>query len=398
LAVSSIAFHSKAGATAPAAEPTLDTPAELPSGRASFRDALGRETALERQRASSPKRGRARDGDASSLEAPVAPAGTHRPALEAKDAESSDPFSSPPAADDASSAASLERLLEDDGGDLSELTDAELAAFAEAGPAAATAAAGSAAGSTVTDGALPTAQDAVADSLGAALFAAANELATAATDAAPGDGPTAKLATKLADAGDALDPALAALLHPSHAAPPAEPHDAAPNGALAPIHEAHPIAATPAFDATAAVASPDRSAAASEKLVALAELPRALHAEVDGFLRVHGRGRHWEAELRLDPPELGALHIHLEMRGHAVHGVVKLEDPRLEPTLERFLQDLERDLQRQGSPASFDLSRGTQEGGEERSRPSLVREPPRAVSEVNEGAGPASDRLVDLLA
>jgi len=154
--------------------------------------------------------------------------------------------------------------------------------------------------------------------------------------------------------------------------------------------------------APAAGAEPARAAAAVERMVALADLPRALHAEVDGFLSVRGRGRHWAAELRLDPPELGAVHVRLELRGDALHGVVRVEKADLEPALERLVKDLEQDLRRQGETASFDLSREPRDGwrGREPAAPAVAWERDRGGGEPRSrgGAGPDTSRLVDLLA
>jgi len=390
LAVSTIASSSAAKASDLTHE--LDTPAELPSGRTSFGEALGRETALERQRERAPARRRderdAPDAHDASLEAPVTPVAADR---SAHDASHEEPLSDPlegvdgnepidgidgvlsASGEDPSLDGIGDTLAGDDPLALNELTDAEAAALAEAGPAV--------------------------DPFEASPLAAESKAASPDADAASSAQPF-----------DPTSPthALAAAPAESHSTTAVEPRDPALGHVLRAADEVRATsAATNSIEAAASSLerTNQSSERASERLVTLAELPRALQAEVDGFLRVHGRGRHWEAELRLDPPELGALHVHLEMRGQAVHGVVRAEDPRLEPKLERFLQNLEQDLQRQGSSASFDLSRGTrqQEEGEMRASPASARSRGRAGDAsrsvaVAGVAAPVSDRLVDLFA
>lgn len=139
----------------------------------------------------------------------------------------------------------------------------------------------------------------------------------------------------------------------------------------------------------------------TERITSLAELPRLLRAEIDGFLRLGRHGEHWEAELRLDPPELGALHIRFELVGHHLHGHFRCEDARLEPVLEELFNEWEAAQREQGGGASFDLSRGAKEE-EGRTRIASRAEPPlgavAVVPRTARGAGPDGSRIVDLLA
>jgi flagellar hook-length control protein FliK len=137
--------------------------------------------------------------------------------------------------------------------------------------------------------------------------------------------------------------------------------------------------------------------------VALSDVPHALPALLERLepeLRFGRRGRTWEVELRLDPPELGALRIRLEMRGDEIRGVVHCE-PRVERLLGPMLKDLEENLRRHGGGAAFDLQREAK--GEE--RPPAPRETssgaiPRAAAEPRAPSRIAVDpsRLVDVTA
>jgi hypothetical protein len=137
--------------------------------------------------------------------------------------------------------------------------------------------------------------------------------------------------------------------------------------------------------------------------VALSDVPLALPALLERLepeLRFGRRGRTWEVELRLDPPELGALRIRLEMRGDEIRGVVHCE-PRVERLLGPMLKDLEENLRRHGGGAAFDLQREAK--GEE--RPPAPRETssgaiPRAAAKPRAPSRIAVDpsRLVDVTA
>ncbi len=370
--------------SAPSAEQTHETPAELPSGRASFGDEFGRETAFRdsaapasatttRDEPEPPALGataetsrdeRDAEIDADSIELllaalcapiPVAP----QPALLTT---SFGPSLAPPLAPTVDALAVSGALAP---------VERELAPSLPraAAPPAGSKPVGGFAASGLTD------------DLGAAALVA-EDGAALPSDGVEGSAAAALRVVAQKDGASAVESADAALdvraaawidqLHVRELAPPA--------------------------------AEPKRAEAAIERVVTLPELPRTLRSEIDGFLRVRGQGRHWEAEIRLDPPELGSLHVKLELRGHALHGVVRVEDPRLEPTLDRMLKELEQSLREQGGDASFDLFRGAREGGEGWAQSSSadawkgeadgdVRRP-----EVVRGAGPDAARLVDLFA
>jgi hypothetical protein len=376
----------------PRAEPHDDTPADLPSELVSFRDALGRETALERRRA----RGEVDRASSESRGAkPAAPAAPHEQDMDA------------PAGEPDEETAALE---------------APIVALATAPPDAAPSPGGgvSPAGAALESGMAPADEPGAAPDQEGALPAAALAMEEpGGPDPALAKGLGKELrapAAGMVAEGAASDVFVRALEFAADldAAPGGSaaardaraPADAAAAGELAflaardgPGEAARP----PATAAPAALDDPARPAAGVERAVTLAELPRALEAEVDGFLRVRERGGRWEAEIRLDPPELGALHVRLELRGHVLHGVVRAEDARLEPALERLFAELEDDLRRQGAEASFDLSRGAQERDEGRARTPSAAARPRvpgvaAPRPAVGGAGPDADRLVDLLA
>ena len=200
----------------------------------------------------------------------------------------------------------------------------------------------------------------------------------------------------------------------------AEPSQA--DGARATVDTLHPFTALLAADAGAPVAAKTPPAAAAhapaaapevaagrapilEALprVALSDVPHALPALLERLepeLRFGRRGRTWEVELRLDPPELGALRFRLELRGDEIRGVVHCE-PHVERLLGPVLKDLEENLRQHGGGATFDLQREAK--GEE--RPAAPRETssgaiPRAAAEPRAPSRIAVDpnRLVDVTA
>ena len=200
----------------------------------------------------------------------------------------------------------------------------------------------------------------------------------------------------------------------------AEPSQA--DGARATVDTLHPFTALLAADAGAPVAAKTPPAATAhapaaapevaagrapilEALprVALSDVPHALPALLERLepeLRFGRRGRTWEVELRLDPPELGALRFRLELRGDEIRGVVHCE-PHVERLLGPVLKDLEENLRQHGGGATFDLQREAK--GEE--RPAAPRETssgaiPRAAAEPRAPSRIAVDpnRLVDVTA
>jgi hypothetical protein len=116
-------------------------------------------------------------------------------------------------------------------------------------------------------------------------------------------------------------------------------------------------------------------------------------------MRFGRRGRSWEVELRLDPPELGSLHFKIALHGDEIRGVVQCE-PRVERLLGPVLKDLEENLRQHGGGATFDLHREAK--GEE--RPSAPRATsPGSIPAVAAGPrapsrAPDPSRLVDVTA
>jgi hypothetical protein len=164
----------------------------------------------------------------------------------------------------------------------------------------------------------------------------------------------------------------------------------------------------PPAAAHAPAAAPEISAERAPLLdalprVALSDVPHALPALLERLepeLRFGRRGKAWEVELRLDPPELGALRFRFEMRGDEIRGVVHCE-PRVERLLGPMLKDLEENLRQHGGGAAFDLQREAK--GEERTaapRETSSGAIPRAVAEPRAPSRIAvdPDRLVDVTA
>ena len=378
------------------AEPNLDTPAELPPGRVSFGDELGRETAL---RARSTR-------DEVDAESPPAAARTEPRGDATDDPASGDPGSEPDATALAmaasttlASAAPQAPQLELEPGDA-------LLATLEDDPIESLASDATLAGYDAdTDAELSTLLDdpARGDATHTTPFEAASDPTM----------PDLVASTDFVEIADLADPAALAAEPADHdslanaldleAVAPPTPVEGADSRSLhvaATLERNATPEPTPAAVPAERVASHEDQVERIVRLVALRDLPRALASEVDGFLRMRGRGRHWDAEIRLDPPELGALHVRLELRGESIHAVVRAEDPRLESQLDGLLKDLEQQLQKQGNQASFDLRRGTGQDGEGPRSTRVDRTEIRGAERVVRpgAAGRSSDRLVDLLA
>ena len=358
--VSTIANRS----AAPSVEAATDTPAELASGPSSFAGELGRETALV---------GRQRDDAARD---------------DRRDVLSSDEsVEPPPAADDDWSDGDV-ALLELLAGTLPH-EPIVLSTVTAPNVQSTSAVSGVKTEDSVADDA-DTTVETLGELLGLPFFVSLEGTAPATNlDPTTGSGnPQPRVDGVLAaialDAKSLESIELAALPTPDSLPPP--PSIPAPS----------PAAPAPAAEAKAV----DPFAALHD--VTLHQLPDVLREEVDGFLRVGRRGDRWEAEIRLDPPDLGALHVRLELRGHELHGVIRCHDEQLEPVLGKLLHDLENDLRQQGGEAFFDLFRGAKREGDERARPPTVSAPPRGSdgtpARSTGGAGLDSDRLVDLFA
>ncbi|MBL8840723.1 MAG: flagellar hook-length control protein FliK [Planctomycetes bacterium] len=191
---------------------------------------------------------------------------------------------------------------------------------------------------------------------------------------AEGDAPAA---TK--ESGGSIDGALAAALARDLAAAPRMP------AALAPANGA----------AAASLAGP----ALPNRPLALHEVGPLLDAALDGVVRLRREGGRWEAEIRLDPAELGSLHVRLEMQGNHLHVVARAEDPQLQQQLGELFRDWQETLQKQGGDASFDLSGRAKEEekrpaaapGSERSHPASPLA--RRAAAIAAGAGERLDLL-----
>lgn len=182
---------------------------------------------------------------------------------------------------------------------------------------------------------------------------------------------------------------------------PTEPEGAAPAaGPLldrTPSHHPAAAAASSPVAATAEAGATAEAAPAVQRPVPLHELGTVLRDELRSGLQLHDEGDRWKIQLSLDPPELGALRITLEMRHGQIQGVVEFQDPRLQQTLERLIPDLERDLGRQAD-LSFAGSHGSsrdrsgERGGSGDSSARASAPDPRS-REPNE-----TDRILDLFA
>jgi flagellar hook-length control protein FliK len=376
------------GRSASEAEPASNTPAGLPSGQVSFADELGRETALDRQRGKSddshrstrvakPTREPTRERTSKSGTRSSKP---RRAEATKRAAKSSDPSAlvappdaKPPAADESSEPA------------IDDLDPSAGAAIA----------------------ALDSGDASELDGLGPALLGRAGAAST--VTGADETSPFAASAVELAVATLARpDADLALTKDTADSAPRVAATAAESFGAMLDELQLHAaLEGARAADAKAPTAPPPAPRestpppASHERAVALAELPRELGSRVDGFLKVRGHGDRWEAEIRLDPPELGTLRVRLELRGHELHGVVHVQDRRLEPLLSGLFHDLEQQLRQQGQgEASFEFSRGANQEGEGREWAASSAQPPLAlvVAAPVRGSGPRGDRLVDLLA
>ncbi len=98
-----------------------------------------------------------------------------------------------------------------------------------------------------------------------------------------------------------------------------------------------------------------------------------LDAAIDGVVSMRRDGARWEAEIRLDPAELGSLHVRLEMQGNHLRVVARCDDAQLQQQLGDLFRDWQETLQQQGGGASFDLS-GRAKEEEKHPAPTLAGE------------------------
>jgi len=415
---------------------TNDTPAELPSGRVRFSDELGRETALVARRE---QQAASRAAAKRTESTPVAAEPAAEPTVDAIVAAAADPAARASIDDEAAAPSTIptptmqrgamtpaaatpskpkapRSVAEDDakGADPASEGDEEIAlALAQfglavparlepvppppttldplgtrvAGEGTRTVAAedGATTASGEEFGAMALVGERAADGAAARMLVARFEKngehdATTSVKVAAAD-------TRHADADLARLVAASGAAHVAEAAAPATVHGSA----------------TPAAKAAAEQGPAAARVADLLPRVALSEIPRALSAlqdELGPQMRMGRRGRNWEVEMRLDPPELGSLHIRFELRGDAIRGVVHC-DPRVERLLAPVLKELEDQLNQQGGGASFDLSRQAKEGEPRPSAPrAAIPDPvPAAAAGLRASSrriGPS--RLIDVTA
>jgi flagellar hook-length control protein FliK len=159
------------------------------------------------------------------------------------------------------------------------------------------------------------------------------------------------------------------------------------------LADARPLAATHALAAT-----PDSGAPASvaRATATLAQLPALLD---DGFVTLQRRDGRWQAEIRLDPPELGVVNVRLELDGGHLRVVARCDDRGVEQQLGQLFREWDQDLRKQGGEASFDLDRRAKE--EERDATQARGErslPPARAARTGRGVGPGAGLRIDLLA
>jgi flagellar hook-length control protein FliK len=162
------------------------------------------------------------------------------------------------------------------------------------------------------------------------------------------------------------------------------------------LADARPIAATHAIAPTAATHESGAAASVARATATLAQLPALLD---DGFVSLQRRDGRWEAEIRLDPPELGVVNVRLELDGGHLRVVARCDDRGVEQQLGQLFREWDEDLRKQGGEASFDLDRRAKE--EERDATQARGErslPPARAARTGRGVGPGAGLRIDLLA
>ena len=142
---------------------------------------------------------------------------------------------------------------------------------------------------------------------------------------------------------------------PAKAAPAREPASGAFSSAAAPS-QADPAAAAPFALPAAAPEAPWRLAAATPAQAAQTADPRAVVAQIT-VAASEAAGEGARIEIRLDPVELGKLHISLTETEHGLTATVRVERPETMTLLRRHSDMLERELSAAGYGAvSLDLA------------------------------------------
>jgi len=132
----------------------------------------------------------------------------------------------------------------------------------------------------------------------------------------------------------------------------------------------------------------------------LAELPELLGAARDGVVRLQRDGGHWEAEIRLDPAELGAIHVRIESHGGRLQIDARCDDREVERELARLFSQWDDDLREQGGGASFafDQAADRQQARGAAAVGAAERSVAVTASRSAGGAGSEEARQLDLLA
>jgi flagellar hook-length control protein FliK len=90
-------------------------------------------------------------------------------------------------------------------------------------------------------------------------------------------------------------------------------------------------------------------------LLPLEDLPQELLRRLEQAVEIRPLPDLWQADLELDPPELGPLRIRIELEGDTLRGTLRFENPELRPLLEQTLGDLEQQLSRHGRSLELSL-------------------------------------------
>lgn len=157
------------------------------------------------------------------------------------------------------------------------------------------------------------------------------------------------------------------------------------------------IAAVGATAESTATARP-----AATEVRTLAELPALLDEARDGVLRLRRDGARWEADIRLHPAELGAVHVRIESVGGRIQVMARCDDQEVEQQLGQLFQQWDDQLQQSGGGASFEFERRAGEESVGRDLAASRRERDAATRMVarsaTRAAGTGEARHVDLLA
>jgi len=405
------------GPSSPIEPPAPAALAERASTATRFEQELGRETELVSRRddepddATLPDEGDATDAAAThDAHAPVDAEGTdaaradERAAVAEDDGDDGDDGDDSAASDGDDELAALEQLLlvvagapptpkpicAANGGDSTIVAEGAIAAIATIATKSGAGAGNAAGGATATTA--TTAAPANASGEEAAIEGAGEESATTADFASVLKEGGAARAESDADALDASAPADATTT--TTTAPTLDP--ALAERLARELADARPNVATHALAAPTAPPELTAPAGLARATATLAQLPALLD---DGFVRLQRKDGRWEAEIRLDPPELGVVNVKLELDGGHLRVVARCDDRGVEQQLGQLFREWDEDLRKQGGEASFDLGRRAK--GEERDATQARGErslPSARAARSGRGVGPGAGLRIDLLA